>query len=244
MDQRNEEGAWVTYLDADLWFFAPVDAIYDEIEVGSVAIVEHRYPPTRRSLNRFGTYNVGWVSFRNDSEGRECLGWWDSQCRAWCFDRVESGKFADQGYLDQFANQTDRLVVIANPGVDLAPWNLGRHRVAGAPGCPTADGRPVVCFHFHGVRRVGDRFYWKNAYYHGWTTRPVRDLLFRPYLSALSSLDRELDVILAPPRRRQGRGAILASGRETLKTLVARAVGDTMRVPGPSASGAPYPDRT
>ena len=65
-----EAGAeWVTYLDGDLFFFVSPAIIYEELEDASVAIIPHRYPPKLARLRKFGTYNVGWVGARNDSDG-------------------------------------------------------------------------------------------------------------------------------------------------------------------------------
>ncbi|MFN8129429.1 MAG: hypothetical protein U0R28_11570 [Candidatus Nanopelagicales bacterium] len=225
MDEISEPGDWVTYLDADLYFFSSPEPVFAEIAGSSVALVEHRYPPTRRGLRRFGTYNVGWVGFRHDADGRRCLDWWSQVCLEWCFDRVEDGKFADQGYLDRFVDITSQLHVISNPGVDLAPWNLGRYRVDAVGPPPTVDGSPVVCFHFHGIWKRGDRYYWKNFRYHARTTRTVREALFRPYLGALSAAEREQGRAVTDSRVR-GR---LGRARSGVKRLAARAVGDTMR---------------
>jgi len=71
-----EAGAeWVTYLDGDLYFYASPEAIYDELRGASIAIVPHRYATNIGRLQRFGTYNVGWVGARNDADGIAVIGW-------------------------------------------------------------------------------------------------------------------------------------------------------------------------
>jgi hypothetical protein len=169
---------------------------------------------------------VGWVGFRNDEEGRRCLDWWVEATLEWCFDRVEDGKFADQGYLDSFTDQTARLRVIANPGVDLAPWNLARHTVRSVRSQAIVDGVPAVCFHFHGIWKRGDRYYWKNFRYHARTTSVVREVLFAPYLRELSRVAGEVQPYVADARHR-GRAAGV---RSRLKTVLARLVGDSLFV--------------
>lgn len=224
MQQAGDRGGWVTYLDADLFFFSSTEPVFSEIEPASVAIVEHRYPATRRGLSKYGTYNVGWVGFRNDEEGGRCLDWWAQACLQWCYDRVDEGRFADQGYLDQFTQHTDSLVVVSNPGVDLAPWNLGRHRVRTSAYGPLVDGHPVVCFHFHGVWKRGDRYFWKNSNYHAVTTRTIRESLFRPYLQALAAVEEDYGAGFVDSRQR----GLLPRFKTALKTAIARIVGDTL----------------
>lgn len=135
-------GSWATYLDADLYFFSDVQPVYDELAHASVGIVPHRFSRGQRWRLKYGTYNVGWVSFRRDPAGLACLEWWADRCHEWCHDTPTAGRFADQGYLDRFADVTPSVAVVTNAGVDLAPWNLASHVVSASPGShPSWTGR-------------------------------------------------------------------------------------------------------
>lgn len=187
---RVPDAEWATYLDADLWFFSSVDPIYAELASGSVGIVPHRFTPEQAWREQYGHYNVGWVSFRSDLDGRACLDWWADSCLDWCYDRPEDGRFADQGYLNDFSQVVDSVVVIANPGVDTAPWNLAGHVISVDAGhAPLVDGQPLICYHFHGLSRHGDRFRFKHLTYHARTTPVIRDAIYRPYVTRLAQLD-------------------------------------------------------
>ena len=64
----------IAYLDADLYFYQDYELIYKEIGDKSVGIVEHR-------MNKYetvGKYNVGFVYFKNDTIGKECLRRWSA----------------------------------------------------------------------------------------------------------------------------------------------------------------------
>ena len=93
----------MTYLDADLFFFGPASAVFAEQGDASVGIVPHRFLAHLAAQSEHGTYNVAWVSFRRDADGLACLDWWRERCLEWCYDRVEDGRFADQGYLDEYS---------------------------------------------------------------------------------------------------------------------------------------------
>lgn len=99
--EENSEIDYLTYLDADLYFYSSVDPIFEEIEKSSVAIIEHRF--TQRLKDRVvnGRFCVEWVSFRRDKEGLACLSRWREQCIEWCFYRLEDNKMGDQKYLDE-----------------------------------------------------------------------------------------------------------------------------------------------
>jgi hypothetical protein len=222
------EADWVTYLDADLWFFSSPDDLYVAQEPGSVAIIEHGYRTKDAWRKKFGTYNVGWVSFRNDDDGRACLEWWRQRCIEWCFDRAEPGRFADQGYLDQFATIVQSVVVLDHPGANLAPWNLATRRVTCETERVLVDGRPLVFFHFHGLQQRGARWYFAHARYGAKTTTCIRDGLYRRYIEALVEEQRAVNATeVSGPRRR---GSLTGAAKHAAVRLLARLRGDSVVV--------------
>lgn len=179
----------ITYLDSDLLFYSSPQPIFDELGAGSVAIVPHRYPPSLHGLSIWGTYNVAWVTFRNDSAGRAVLERWHRQCLAWCHDRAEDGKFADQGYLDSWPGLPG-VRVIEHPGVDLAPWNFMQYRIDLQSNPPTVDGRPLVFYHFQGFKSVGPGLWDTGLDSYGKMSRVLRSWLYGGYLRELRSATR------------------------------------------------------
>ena len=143
----------VTYVDGDMLVFHPLDEVWDEVADSSIAIVAHRFPPALKALQQWGIFNVGWLTFRRDSHARACLEWWRDRCLEWCYDRLEDGRFADQKYLDDWPEWFSGVKVISHPGVNLAPWNLGGHQLALENDRVTVDGRPLLIFHFHGLKQ-------------------------------------------------------------------------------------------
>ncbi len=181
----------ITYLDSDLYFFSSPEAVFAEIGGASVAITPHRFTPvSARTHARYGLHNVGWLTFRDDPDGRACLEWWRERCIEWCFDRVEADRYADQKYLDRFQALFRNVHAIAHPGANLAPWNLANHTVEWKDGAVHVDGRALVFFHFQGLRRLSDGWYDSNLTGYGARLTPaVRDHVFRPYLQALAKTE-------------------------------------------------------
>src|SRR5690242_5545416 len=71
----------ITYLDSDLYFYADPEPVFDELGTGSVGIIRHRHHPKLITVERqYGTYNVGWLSFRRDENALACLQWWCERC--------------------------------------------------------------------------------------------------------------------------------------------------------------------
>jgi hypothetical protein len=179
----------ITYLDSDLLFYSSPQQIFDEFGAGSVAIVPHRYPPSLQELSIWGTYNVAWVTFRNDSAGRAVLERWREQCLEWCFDRVENGKFADQGYLDSWPGLPG-VRVIDHPGVDLAPWNFMQYDIDLKTNPPTVDGQPLVFYHFQGFKAVGPGLWDLGLDAYGHMSARLRSWLYGRYLRELRTAHR------------------------------------------------------
>jgi len=61
----------ITYVDADLFFYADPEALFEEMGDRSIAIIGHRFSKRLEHLKTLGVYNVGWLSFRRDSYARE-----------------------------------------------------------------------------------------------------------------------------------------------------------------------------
>lgn len=191
----------VTYLDADLFLMRPVDSLFDEMDDRSVSIIPHRFPPSERELEQHGVYNVGWMTFRRTPEGTTVLDWWRDRCVEWCYDRPEDGKFADQGYLTDWPTRFRGVHVIKNPGANLAPWNLRTHLVAENEGRLQADGHDVIFYHVHGLRKMSAKAYRLGlGPYGARLTRPLKQLVYQPYIAALEAADRRVDAVLDIPR--------------------------------------------
>lgn len=228
--ERGQPGTWTTYLDADMAFFSPTDAIYHELSGSSVGIVEHRFSWEQRWRLRYGRFNVAWVSFRNDTHGRDCLEWWSERCLDWCHDRVDSGRFADQKYLDEFPHLFKGVRSIEAPGADLAPWNLRCHSLTpDSSGGVLVDGKPLIFFHFHGLAREGHRYYFKHAPYFARTTPVIRNLIYQPYCTALDEWTQSSEAVPAQDRTPDVLKGIV-SGRQRALRWLARNRGDYIDV--------------
>lgn len=144
----------ITYLDADMYFFSDITPAYDEMGDNSILIVEHRFPDNLKHLENFGRFNVGYLSFRRDNNGIQCLDWWRRRCIDWCYDRLEGeDKFADQKYLDKWPDLFQGVKILHHTGVNYAPWNILRHRCwKNEDGCVYIDNDPLIVTHFHGLK--------------------------------------------------------------------------------------------
>jgi hypothetical protein len=206
----------ITYLDADLFFFSDVAPLYEEIGDSSIAIIEHRFPPSLRALESAGRFNVGWLSFRRDDDALACLRQWRDQCLEVCSERPEQGRYADQKYLDRWPDRFPQLAILQHKGANVAPWNLANHPVTLRRGRVFIDDEPLLFFHFHGLKERGRHVY--DGSLGGYGVAPSRVIardIYGAYIAELEGiaarlpLHRETQALIGDVRadlpRRTGR---------------------------------------
>lgn len=143
----------ITYLDADLYFYASPEALFAELGDRSILITPHRYPEHLKSQEAYGLFNVQYQSFRRDLVGIACLQRWRDQCLEWCYDRAEDGKYGDQKYLDEWpALYDEHLTILQHKGGGLAPWNWSSNPIKRSGAKITIGNDPLVFYHFHGIK--------------------------------------------------------------------------------------------
>jgi hypothetical protein len=146
-------------------------------------------------MAQYGQFNVGWVAIRKSKSGISCANWWAARCFENCDDEPQSGRYADQGYLDQFPERFEGVKVLENRGFNLAPWNTRSQIIlADSAGQVTlGDHTPLTFFHFHGLKRFGKWMVTSQLNYRSPASKPLIDLVYNPYLRALQKAENELE---------------------------------------------------
>jgi hypothetical protein len=196
----------ITYLDADLLFFADPELLFEEMGDASVMITPHRFSPEYAAHEINGIYNVQFMTFRRDEPGLTALRWWHDRCIEWCYYRFEDGKLGDQKYLDDWPERFQGVHVLEHKGGGLAPWNASQYRVWARGREIFVDEQPLVFFHYHRVRmRRDDKHDWHPPGFH--VPRRTRRLIYPPYLRALETALAEIQAVapgfdrgIDPPR--------------------------------------------
>lgn len=110
----------ITYIDADIEFYADVDIMYREIGTKSVGIIAHRH---NKVGDTDGAYNVGIIYFKNDKNGRDALSWWADAVLNKKYPKLQT--CGDQKYLEEFIPLfgVENVCVADNTFGHGAPWN-------------------------------------------------------------------------------------------------------------------------
>jgi hypothetical protein len=213
---------WVTYLDGDLFFFESPEPIYGELQDAAVAIIPHRYAAKLAKLQKFGTYNVGWVGARNDPDGIAVIKWWRERCIEWCYDYPDGGRFADQGYLDSFSSRSSRVKVIENAGANLAPWNIGNYRLNFRDGkLWIEETYPLIFFHFQGLKKgLGWFIFNSHRSYRAPFCHDSRNHIYKPYIDELLVIEKAINPVLQVSDAKPHRRSAIVNVRQYLKGKV------------------------
>ena len=187
----------LTEIDSDMLIFTSPAVIFEAMDAAraSVLVTAHGFPGVLRHYEQHGIYNAGLISFRRDKVGLACLDDWRKRCLAWCHDRVEGGRFAEQRYLVDWASDFGSAVtVLSHPGVNLAPWNWAAHDVETGPaGAVRVDGQPLVLFHFARFRPICGTWWWQSGQLdYGVMPYRMRTAIYGPYWHALRAARKEL----------------------------------------------------
>jgi SAM-dependent methyltransferase len=195
----------LTYLDSDLFFYASPAILHAESVGRSVQIIEHRFSPHLQSMERYGRFNVAWISFFNTEEGRRVVADYRQDCIEWCYDRLEAERFADQKYLDRWPTRYPNCCVSRWIGADVAHWNVSQWELRYFNRQLYVDSEQLIFYHFQGIKLQDNGRHWAGsppahfgAYF---------DPLYAPYLAAMDAMESRLKDVLNGVSRKQIRYA-------------------------------------
>lgn len=179
----------VAYIDSDTFFFSDPEPLFREAKGASVVLSPHRFHPATEHLSCYGPFNAGFGIWRNDPEGRRCLGDWASQCLDWCRGEVDAeGRFMNQGYLAKWPQTYERAKISSHPGSNLGPWNLASHRLRVAENKRVlVDEMPLVFYHFSSLWRAEDGIWETYVLSPDLLMPEVIDHIYAPYLLAVEA---------------------------------------------------------
>ena len=201
LKEKKEE--WCTYVDADCYFLKDPGKVFDIIEEGnySVGIVEHRFRKDDSYdglIEMDGRFNVAFNTFRNEDNSLKILDEWKEQCINCCTNDPTDGNFGDQLYLNEWPDKHERVYIVEDDGVDVAPWNVNNYRFSGAAGSYSIsngnDTFDVSMYHFHAMRFLSSHIVSLNL----WNTKSRAEekaifALYREYITELRKQQQVLD---------------------------------------------------
>ena len=152
----------------------------------SILLIEHRYTKSQMSLEKYsGRFNVQFITFSNNHDGKKALLWWKKRCIEWCFHRYEDGKMGDQLYLHDWPTRFKGVHILQNIGAGVAPWNVQQYKIV-KNDVISIDSTPLVFYHFHGFVIHSKRDFSLAPRY--WIQNSAARHIYKPYIEALTDV--------------------------------------------------------
>jgi hypothetical protein len=109
------------------------------------------------------------------------------QCIEECTADTSAGKCGDQYYLDEWPNLYRNLVISANPGVGLGPWNVEKRSIEMKGSHVFAAGSPAIFYHYQSLQMLKPTYGLKSVWLTGWYDLPkiAVDAIYQPYAAEL-----------------------------------------------------------
>jgi hypothetical protein len=182
----------LVYFDADIFFFNSLARIESILNNSQLVLSEHLFPQYMVSSQVYGTYNAGFIVFKNSRKSIAILQTWKKLCIEWCKLIIHENKFADQKYLEQFVT-LGGVKVIRDPGINNGQYYFKEHRklsFSKSKNVVTVDDFSLICFHFHGIG-IHKQFISTGFNRYGLIKKPLTTLL-RIYLPYVRAVKREI----------------------------------------------------
>jgi hypothetical protein len=147
------------YLDPDILVYSGVTPILDALDESFMVLTPHltklshsdKGAISEETILFVGTFNLGFVAFRDGDPARSVVSWWRDRLRSKGYaDRMDA-LHVDQKWMDLVPAFFDEGVCISrHPGLNVSHWNMHERELSLGPDGYRLDGRPLVFFHFSG----------------------------------------------------------------------------------------------
>ncbi len=187
---------YYAHLDADLYFYASPDEIFNENPQASLFLTHHRN--SRNFLEyygRTGVFNTGFVGCKNDAVALSAVTQWKDQCIYFCPIQEDTVRklFGDQRYVESWPDQFPGVHVVRSYGVNTALWNIQNYTVTQRDGKIYLNDDLLIFYHFSGLTIISSNEFNLNWYYH--IDDPIMlNHIYLPYIRTLSNAMKEMSL--------------------------------------------------
>lgn len=152
----------VIYFDPDIKLYGRIDPILARLDDANVVLTPHLTGrlddgkhPSELAILQSGSYNLGFIALRRCDETKRFVEWWQGKLMRDCVVDIARGLFTDQKWIDLVPGMYSGIAIERDPGWNVAYWNLNHRRVEQTGVAFTANGRPLLFFHFSGFAPGG-----------------------------------------------------------------------------------------
>ena len=145
------------YFDPDILITEKVSHLFELLDTYSVILVPHitepiedSFKPSELDLLQAGTYNLGFIALAGIPTTRRLLSWWQKRVYEEGLLAPARGMHVDQKWIDLVPGLFENVLILREPGYNVAYWNLHSRILSILDGHITVNGEPGYFFHFSG----------------------------------------------------------------------------------------------
>lgn len=126
----------IMYLDPDICVYQSLSALDELLDNHEILLTPHLLVAETKyeaildneiSALKHGVFNLGFFAARTSGQGLQFISWWSDRLKVFCEDNIPAGLFTDQKWCDLAPAFFSGLLVIRDPGYNVATWNI-EHR--------------------------------------------------------------------------------------------------------------------
>jgi hypothetical protein len=192
----NQGYAKVLYIDPDMVIYSSLDFIFDHLSTYDVVLTPHLLKPyvkytgatSEEELLFVGIYNLGFFAIKNSVTGNLITDWWIEKLSNQCYADKEDALHVDQKWMDFLPSlYTNEVLILRNPGVNLAFWNFHERKLSKINGNYFVDETfPLVILHFSGLEAHNVEAVCKKQTKYTLSIIPEYRELFEDYVNCLN----------------------------------------------------------
>lgn len=179
----------IVWLDGDTYFHSSSEPIFEEWGDYSIFLTEEKWRGRARVLGDInGIYNTGFMGFKRDEYGLECLEWFRERLLEWCFDSHEKGLWSDQVYVNDWPSRFKNVGILRNMGVNVTPYIIKGCTVTKTENNDIyVNGQKLVFFHYYGFKYFNGNEFELCSYKMSFCDEVIK-WIYLPYIHAYKEM--------------------------------------------------------
>jgi len=146
------------FFDPDIIVFKNVDFIWDHLNTYDFIVTPHLLEPIVNeefyhhqvaALNT-GIFNFGFVAFNYSNNTEKIISWWKHHMINHGHSNSIIGEFYDQKIMNLLPIYTDKLLILKNPGCNVAGWNVHERTITKTNNGYLVNNTELIFYHYSG----------------------------------------------------------------------------------------------
>lgn len=150
----------IIYLDPDILVYQDLKSLFDALTNYDFIVTPHIIAPITNSKIDYltlgtintGIFNLGFFAASMNQEGKQFIAWWKNHLLKYGHNDILNGQFYDQKVINLLPIFSDKLLILKEPGYNVAEWNLHERALSKKDTVYYVNDKILYFFHFSSVK--------------------------------------------------------------------------------------------